>query len=119
MAAGGLASSLPRRWYERRLTPALWPLLPLSWLFAGLAGLRRWLFRCAVLRTQRLAVPVIVVGNLTVGGSGKTPLVLWLVERLREAGWRPGIISGGYGGRGRGEGRARGGRRLVAGAGWR
>ena len=104
MAAGGLASSLPRRWYERRLTPALWPLLPLSWLFAGLAGLRRWLFRCGVLRTQRLPAPVIVVGNLTVGGSGKTPLVLWLVERLREAGWRPGIISGGYGGSGRGEG---------------
>ncbi|RDE51891.1 MAG: tetraacyldisaccharide 4'-kinase [Candidatus Accumulibacter meliphilus] len=104
MAAGGLASSLPRRWYERRLTPALWPLLPLSWLFAGLAGLRRWLFRCGVLRTQRLPAPVIVVGNLTVGGSGKTPLVLWLVERLREAGWRPGIISGGYGGSGRGAG---------------
>jgi tetraacyldisaccharide 4'-kinase len=56
------------------------------------------------LRTQRLPVPVIVVGNLTVGGSGKTPLVLWLVERLREAGWRPGIISRGYGGSGRGEG---------------
>jgi tetraacyldisaccharide 4'-kinase len=117
MAAGGLASSLPRRWYERRLSPALWPLLPLSGLFAGLAGLRRWLFRCGVLRTQRLPVPVIVVGNLTVGGSGKTPLVLWLVERLREAGWRPGIISLWWQWPRRG--RARGGPRLVAGAGWR
>jgi tetraacyldisaccharide 4'-kinase len=50
------------------------------------------------MRSCRLPVPVIVIGNLTVGGSGKTPLVLWLVERLRQAGWRPGIISRGYGG---------------------
>ncbi|WP_374682033.1 tetraacyldisaccharide 4'-kinase [Accumulibacter sp.] len=102
MAAGGIAGSLSRRWYERRLTPALWPLLPLSWLFGALAGLRRGLFRCGVPLAQRLPVPVIVVGNLTVGGSGKTPLVLWLVERLREAGWRPGIISRGHGGSGEG-----------------
>jgi tetraacyldisaccharide 4'-kinase len=44
-----------------------------------LAGLRRWLYRCGVLRSHRLPVPVVVVGNLTIGGSGKTPLVLWLV----------------------------------------
>ncbi|HRF06242.1 tetraacyldisaccharide 4'-kinase [Accumulibacter sp.] len=102
MAAGGLARSLPRRWYERPPAPVLWLLFPLSWLFGTLAGLRRWLYRCGVLRTQRLPVPVIIVGNLTVGGSGKTPLVLWLVERLRAAGWRPGIISRGYGGSGEG-----------------
>ncbi|MCP5227867.1 tetraacyldisaccharide 4'-kinase [Accumulibacter sp.] len=102
MAACGIAQSLPRRWYERRLTPALWPLAPLSWLFGMLALLRRWLYRRGVLRARRLPVPVIVVGNLTVGGSGKTPLVLWLVHRLRAAGWRPGIISRGYGGSGEG-----------------
>ena len=51
-----------------------------------------------VLKSFRLPVPVIVVGNLTVGGSGKTPLVLGLLERLREQGWQPGIISRGYGG---------------------
>ena len=53
------------------------------------------MYHCGVLRSYRLPVPVIVIGNLTVGGSGKTPLVLWLVERLCERGWRPGIISRG------------------------
>jgi len=86
------------RWYQHRLAPALWPLLPFSWLFGGLVVLRRWLYRAALLHSHRLPVPVVVVGNLTVGGSGKTPLVLWLVNRLCEQGWRPGIISRGYGG---------------------
>ncbi|MCB1942515.1 MAG: tetraacyldisaccharide 4'-kinase [Candidatus Accumulibacter sp.] len=106
MAAGGLARRLPQRWYERRLALALWPLLPLSLLFGVLVGVRRWLYRCGLLRSHRLPVPVIVVGNLTVGGSGKTPLVLWLVAKLRARGWRPAIVSRGYGGRGdRGGGR--------------
>jgi tetraacyldisaccharide 4'-kinase len=77
---------------------ALVPLLPVSWLFRLVVGLRRGLYRVGVMRSFRLPVPVIVIGNLTVGGSGKTPLVLWLAERLRQAGWRPGIISRGYGG---------------------
>ncbi|WP_291993763.1 tetraacyldisaccharide 4'-kinase [Candidatus Accumulibacter sp. ACC003] len=98
MALGGVARRLPQRWYERRLAAVLWPLLPLSLLFGALVGLRRWLYRRGVLPSQRLPVPVIVVGNLTVGGSGKTPLVLWLVRALRAQGWRPGIISRGYGG---------------------
>lgn len=100
MARASMAQRLTGRWYQRRLVLALWPLLPFSWLFGGLVVLRRWLYRAALLRSQRLPVPVVVVGNLTVGGSGKTPLVLWLVNRLREQGWRPGIISRGYGGSG-------------------
>jgi tetraacyldisaccharide 4'-kinase len=96
--SGGFAQRLTRLWYRRQLAPALLPLLPLSWLFRSLVGLRRTLYRCALLRSYRLPVPVIVVGNLTVGGSGKTPLVLWLAQGLGEAGWRPGIISRGYGG---------------------
>jgi tetraacyldisaccharide 4'-kinase len=79
---------------------ALWPLLPLSWLFGAARRAAALAFRCGVLRSCRLPVPVVVVGNLTVGGSGKTPLVLWLVERLREAGLAAGIISRGYGGSG-------------------
>jgi tetraacyldisaccharide 4'-kinase len=95
-----LARRLPRLWFRERLSLALLPLLPLSWLFRGLAALRRFSYRRGILRTVALPVPVIVVGNLTVGGSGKTPLTLWLVERLRERGWRPGVVSRGYGGGG-------------------
>jgi tetraacyldisaccharide 4'-kinase len=100
VAVRGLAQQLPAYWYRRRLSVALWPLLPVSWLFGLLVALRRRLYRCAVLRSCRLPVPVVVIGNLTVGGSGKTPLVLWLVRRLQEHGWRPGIISRGFGGSG-------------------
>jgi tetraacyldisaccharide 4'-kinase len=98
MAFSGIAQGLPRWWYRRPLALALLPLLPFSWLFLLLGSLRRLLYRCGALRSHRLPVPVIVVGNLTVGGSGKTPLVLWLVEHLRAQGWRPGVISRGYGG---------------------
>jgi len=94
----GLAQCLPRLWYQRRLAVSLYPLLPLSWLFGFLVQLRRCLYHLGVVRSCRLPVPIVVVGNVTVGGSGKTPLVLWLVEALRAHGWRPGIISRGYGG---------------------
>lgn len=88
-----LARWLQRQWFEqRRLTPALWLLLPLAWLYAGLSALNR---RFA--KPQRLPVPVIVVGNIIVGGAGKTPLTLWLARQLRDRGWRPGIVSRGYG----------------------
>jgi tetraacyldisaccharide 4'-kinase len=76
-------------------------LLPLSWLFRALVWSRFALYRMGVFRTERLPVPVIVVGNLTVGGAGKTPLTLALVRWLREAGYQPGVISRGYGGRAR------------------
>ena len=59
--------------------------------------LRRALYTTGILRSVRLPVPVIVIGNISVGGTGKTPLVLWLIERLRGAGYTPGIVSRGYG----------------------
>ena len=94
----GIAERLPGLWYRSRFALALAPLLPFSWLFRVIVWARRGLYRGGILPTYRLPVPVIVIGNLTVGGSGKTPLVLWLVEGLHEQGWRPGIISRGYGG---------------------
>ncbi len=89
---------LQRQWFgQRRLVPALWFLAPLSWLYAWVAERKR-----RTTRPVRLPVPVIVVGNITVGGAGKTPLTLWLVQQFRAQGWRPAIVSRGYGGRGSG-----------------
>ena len=93
-----VAQHLPCLWYKQTLAVTLLPLLPFSWLFGLLVWLRQGLYRCGAIRSYDLPVPVIVIGNLTVGGSGKTPLVLWLVQRLREKGMQPGIISRGYGG---------------------
>ncbi len=84
-------------WQTKTMASTL--LLPLSWLYCLLVGARRLAYRSGVLRTQRLPVPVIVVGNLTVGGTGKTPLVIWLADLMRAHGWRPGIVTRGYGGR--------------------
>jgi tetraacyldisaccharide 4'-kinase len=83
-------------WY--RIRPAHVLLIPLSLLFAGAAALRRWLYRAGALHTEPLPVPVIVVGNISVGGTGKTPSVLWLVDRLVEHGYHPAIVTRGYGG---------------------
>ncbi len=84
-------------WYTR--TPLAWLLLPLSALYCGVVAARRWTYRSGLIRTHRLDVPVIVVGNLTVGGTGKTPLVIWLSHFLRAQGYRPGFIARGYGGK--------------------
>jgi len=73
-------------------------LLPLSLLFLLLGNLRRLGYRYRILRSVNLPVPVVVIGNITVGGSGKTPLVVYLVNLLRQHGYSPAIISRGYGG---------------------
>lgn len=88
---------LVRQWYRNGI--AQYILWPISLLFGVLVRLRRMAYRIGLLPSGRLPVPVIVVGNLTVGGTGKTPLVIWLVEFLREKGFQPGVISRGYGGR--------------------
>jgi tetraacyldisaccharide 4'-kinase len=86
-----------RHWY--RLSWLSIVLLPLAVLFRLSASLRRLAYKIGVLRSERLPVPVIVVGNITAGGTGKTPLTLWLCGILQEQGFRPGIVSRGYGGR--------------------
>jgi tetraacyldisaccharide 4'-kinase len=73
-------------------------LIPLSWLFSAITAVRRWAYQTGILKSYKLPVPVIVVGNITVGGNGKTPVVMWLVEQLRCNGFQPGVISRGYGG---------------------
>lgn len=88
------------RWIEQQwvcISPWHILLVPLSWLFYLLSNIRRLCYRCGILKSQRLKNPIIVVGNITVGGTGKTPLVIWLVEQLRHTGFTPGIISRGYG----------------------
>ena len=81
-----------------------WLLWPASLAFGIVVVVRRFLYRIKVLGSIHPGIPVIVVGNLTVGGSGKTPLVLRIVEILREHGWKPGIVSRGYGGSAAAEG---------------
>lgn len=75
---------------------------PLALVFAAVSGLRRLAYRRGWLKTIAVGVPVLIVGNITAGGSGKTPLVIWLVNWLRSQGYRPGVVSRGYGGSARG-----------------
>ncbi len=74
-------------------------LLPLSWLYGLVSGLIRLSYKVGLKRAWRAPVPVVVVGNLTAGGNGKTPVVIWLVEQLTQRGIRVGVVSRGYGGK--------------------
>lgn len=89
---------LERQWYRWSIWHLV--LLPLSLLFWLVTATRRALYRAAWMRCEQLSKPVIVVGNISVGGTGKTPLVLALVALLKEAGYKPGVISRGYLGKG-------------------
>ncbi len=82
--------------YWQTWNPLALALLPLAGLFCTVAVLRAWAYRAGILRSDRLPVPVLVVGNVTVGGTGKTPLVVWLCRHLAEMGFRPGIVLRGY-----------------------
>ncbi len=86
---------LNQLWYER--DPKY--LIPFTWPYRAVVAARRWSYQLGWLPITHFDIPVIVVGNVTVGGCGKTPLVLWLVEFLKSQGYTPGIVSRGYGGK--------------------
>jgi tetraacyldisaccharide 4'-kinase len=92
-----LAAWLERRWYGAQAPEA--PLRAVAALFGLLVRRRRAQALATAARQPRVALPTLVVGNLAIGGAGKTPLTLALVEALRARGWRPGVVSRGYGGR--------------------
>lgn len=91
-----LDSLLQRVWYARHPLSLL--LAPLGWLYGTFMRLRRAAYAAHLLPSTQLDVPVVVVGNVAVGGTGKTPAVVWLAGYLAARGWRPGIVCRGYGG---------------------
>ncbi len=91
----GTAAIIESAWY--RQANWLYLLWPLSLLYRAISTLRRGLFLSGRLKSYKAPVPVIIVGNISVGGTGKTPLVIALVKSLQRAGYRPGIVSRGYG----------------------
>lgn len=92
-----LGERLLGAWYEARLSPWLWPMVPVALVFRALVALRRFAYRRGILRTEAMPVPVCVVGNLSVGGTGKTPLIIALAEAFARRGWSPGLVTRAYG----------------------
>ena len=91
-------SFLQRVWYDRHAPWLSFVLLPLSWLFGAVVACRRAAYRVGLLSRVRVGRPVIVIGNVTVGGTGKTPFTIWLATQLQAQGRRVGIVLRGYGG---------------------
>ncbi len=94
-----MRSNVEKMWYGP--DGPIW-LAPLSWLYGAVMSLRNFLYRIGLRHRVRVGAPVIVVGNITVGGTGKTPLVAWLASRIAETGMKVAVVSRGYGGRARG-----------------
>jgi tetraacyldisaccharide 4'-kinase len=90
-------SIIENSWRSRGLTAVL--LLPVSWVYGAVLSVRRLAYAQGWKASTTVPLPVVVVGNLSVGGTGKTPLCAYLVERFIEEGWRPAIVSRGFGGR--------------------
>ncbi|HET7526103.1 MAG TPA: tetraacyldisaccharide 4'-kinase, partial [Burkholderiaceae bacterium] len=105
-AGRGWAPTLTASWQRQRPDALARVLQPLSWLYGALAAGQRAAYRSGMRTSQRAPKPLIVVGNLLVGGAGKTPTVIALIALLRRLGYTPGVVSRGYG-------RANGAMRIV------
>ncbi len=84
-------------WYSKHPLGLL--LTPISWIYTFVITLRRLCYQSGLIAVNQIDAPVIIVGNITVGGTGKTPLVIWLAEYFKSKGFKPGIVSRGYGGK--------------------
>lgn len=91
----GKTTLIEKLWYKK--DKRYWLLIPLSWLYGTVVFFRRYLYQKNVLTSWQAPVPVIIVGNITVGGTGKTPLVIWLIEQLKHKGLKVAVVSRGYG----------------------
>lgn len=96
MSSGAAYRWIHRVWYDD--APSGWILVPLSGVYWLLVSIRNLMYRFGMIKTHRADAPVIVVGNISAGGTGKTPTVVWLVNELRAKGFKPGVVSRGYGG---------------------
>lgn len=87
---------IEKAWYQNH--PLKWLLLPLNSVFWLISAVRRLMFQIAIFKQPKLDIPIVIVGNIGVGGNGKTPMVIYLVEQLKARGLSVGVISRGYGG---------------------
>ena len=91
-----IETTMTRAW--QRQAAWLWLLLPVSWLYGFITMVRRQAYKIGLFASYRAPIPLMVIGNITVGGSGKTPLIIALVNYLQKQGIKVGVISRGYGG---------------------
>lgn len=91
-------NKLVKHWYRSRTSLLCYGLLPFSYFFQMIVLLRLACYRFGIKKTIQFDVPIVVIGNITVGGTGKTPLVIWLANKLSALGFKPGIVSRGAGG---------------------